>query len=284
LVLARVLHLNLDVPPSFAEVGLSQDTPHAMDVLLVEDNAINQKLAIVLLERWGHRVTVAENGEVALDWVAKHNFDVVLMDMMMPVMDGLEATRRIRALGTAAAKVPIVAMTANAMESDRERCLEAGMNEYISKPIKAQELLALLQKVGRSGIPTNAQADAKSASGSEGHSDFSFDFAFDYAAGLSAMDQEILEIIGQAFLDQWPDDIQKIRSTLAQGEPLPTLHTAHALKATMAMFGAEPASQLAARIESLAGQGDLQAIEALLGPFTAEVDHLRLALERSLAA
>ena len=76
--------------------------------------------------------------------------------------------------------------------------------------------------------------------------DFPQDFAFDYAAGLNAMDQEILEIIGQAFLDQWPDDIQKIRSSVARGEQLPILHSAHALKATMAMFGADPASQLAA--------------------------------------
>jgi HPt (histidine-containing phosphotransfer) domain-containing protein len=116
------------------------------------------------------------------------------------------------------------------------------------------------------------------------NSDFPQDFAFDYAAGLKAMDQEILEIIGQAFLDQWPEDIRKIRASLAQGEPLPTLHVAHALKATMAMFGADPASHLAARIEALAGQGDLQAIETLLVPFTAEVDHLRLALVRSVAA
>jgi CheY-like chemotaxis protein len=284
LVLARVLHLNLDVPPSFAELGVSEDVPRSMDVLLVEDNAINQKLAIVLLERWGHRVTVAENGELAVDWVSRHTFDVVLMDMMMPVMDGLEATRRIRAMETGASKVPIVAMTANAMESDRERCLEAGMDDYISKPIKAQELMALLQNVGRGATPATASSFIETTTEPAANSDFPQDFAFDYAAGLKAMDQEILEIIGQAFLDQWPEDIRKIRASLAQGEPLPTLHVAHALKATMAMFGADPASQLAARIEALAGQGDLQAIETLLVPFTAEVDHLRLALVRSLAA
>jgi PAS domain S-box-containing protein len=283
LVLARVLHLNLDVPPTFAEAGLSESASRTMDVLLVEDNAINQKLAIVLLERWGHRVTVAENGEVALDWVSRHTFDVVLMDMMMPVMDGLEATRRIRAMGTDAAKVPIVAMTANAMESDRERCIEAGMDDYISKPIKAQELLVLLQHVGRVGAPATALASVESEAAQEAGGDFPQDFAFDYAAGLKAMDQEILEIIGQAFLDQWPDDIRKIRTSLAQGEQLPALHTAHALKATMAMFGADPASQLAARIEKLAGQGDMHAIETVLLPFTTEVDYLRLALERSLA-
>jgi signal transduction histidine kinase/DNA-binding response OmpR family regulator len=283
LVLARVMHLNLDVPPSFAEVAVTQEAPRTLDLLLVEDNAINQKLAIALLERWGHRVTVAENGEVALDWVSKHTFDAILMDMMMPVMDGLEATRRIRAMETDATRVPIVAMTANAMESDRERCFEAGMDEYISKPIKSQELLALLQNLGRNGTHAVAPAIGESVSTQGADSNFPQDFAFDYAAGLKAMDQEILEIIGQAFLDQWPDDIQKVRATLAQGEQLPTLHTAHALKATMAMFGADPASQLAARIETLAGQGDLAAVEKLLPSFTTEVDFLRLALERTLS-
>ena len=283
LVLARVLHLNLDVPASFAKVNVSQEAPRALDLLLVEDNAINQKLAIALLERWGHRVTVAENGEVALDRVSKHTFDAILMDMMMPVMDGLEATRRIRAMETSAARVPIVAMTANAMESDRERCLEAGMDEYISKPIKAQELLALLQNLGRSGTHEVTPALVESVPAQAVNNDFPQDFAFDYAAGLNGMDQEILEIIGQAFLDQWPDDIQKIRASLSQGDQLPTLHTAHALKATMAMFGADPASQLAARVEALAGQGDLAAVGKLLPSFTAEVDFLRLALERSLS-
>jgi HPt (histidine-containing phosphotransfer) domain-containing protein len=184
---------------------------------------------------------------------------------------------------TDASKVPIVAMTANAMESDRERCLEAGMNDYISKPIKAQELLALLQNVGRNGTNAVTQTFVESAPAQAVESDFPQDFAFDYAAGLKGMDQEILEIIGQAFLDQWPEDIQKIRSSLAQSEALPTLHTAHALKATMAMFGADPASQLAARIEALAGQGDLGAVEKLLPSFTAEVDYLRLALERTFS-
>ncbi len=281
-VLARVLHLNLDVPPSFAEVGVSQDAPRTLDLLLVEDNAINQKLAIALLERWGHRVTVAENGQVALDWVSKHTFDVILMDMMMPVMDGLEATRHIRAKETAGSRIPIVAMTANAMESDRERCLEAGMDDYISKPIKAQELLALLQNVGRGGMPPFVSAALDATPEPIADNQVLQDFAFDYAAGLKAMDQEILEIIGQAFLDQWPDDIEKVFKSIAKGDQMPTLHTAHALKATMAMFGAEPASQLAARIETLAGLGDLPAIERLLPSFTTEVDHLRLALERAL--
>jgi len=281
-VLAQALQRGSEVPKSSSSsVARQQDAQRALDVLLVEDHAINQKLAITLLERWGHRVTVAENGEIATEQVAQHRYDVVLMDMMMPVMDGLEATRLIRAMEPPVCSVPIIAMTANAMESDRERCLAAGMNDYISKPIKAQELQELLQKVA---LQLAGEGDGTLPAVAPEQGDAPNDFAFDYEAGLVAMDQEILEIIGQAFLDQWPDDLQKMRANLQSGEPLPVFHTAHALKGTLAMFGADPASRLAAHIESLAGQGDLEPIARLLAPFVAEVDALRRALTRSLAA
>ncbi len=252
-----------------------------LDVLLVEDNKINQKLAMVLLERWGHRVTLVQNGKAALDQVSTHCFDVVLMDMMMPVMDGLEATRLIRALPGPNGQVPIIALTANAMESDRKRCMEAGMNEYISKPLKATELQAMLAKVVQPGVDSDSVPQVLDDQEMQLVPE---DFAFDYAAGLVAMDQEILEIIGQAFLDQWPDDIAKVRADLQAAQAVPVFHTVHALKATLAMFGADPASQLAARMERLAGQGDLAAIDSLLVPFVGEVELLRQALARSVSA
>ena len=104
--------------------------------MLVEDDLVNQKVALTLLERWGHRVAVAPNGLVALDMLAQNQYDVVLMDMMMPELDGLETVRRIRK-SEGDSHIPVIAMTANAQESDRERCLAAGMDDYISKPIKA---------------------------------------------------------------------------------------------------------------------------------------------------
>jgi PAS domain S-box-containing protein len=281
-VLAHTMHLLKTEPPHMAKVQAAKPAQRLLDVLLVEDNAINQKLATTLLERWGHRVTVAENGQLALDSMSRQTFDVVLMDMMMPVMDGLEATRLIRALPGANAGVPIVAMTANAMESDRERCLAAGMNDYISKPIKAQELQDLLQKVGGHGAGGTADAYGLGSSAAAQHNTLQ-DFAFDYDAGLTGMDQEILEIIGQAFLDQWPEDIRKIHTSLQVADALPVFHTAHALKATLAMFGADPASELAARLEQLAQAGNLAACGPLLQTLVAEVDFLRQALVRSLS-
>ena len=120
-----------------------------MTLLLVEDNIVNQRLAIALLERRGHRVTLAENGQAALEAAAATRFDAVLMDMQMPVMDGLEATRRLRAREavTGNPRLPVIAITANAMAQDRDDCLAAGMDDYLSKPIKVVELDAALARI-----------------------------------------------------------------------------------------------------------------------------------------
>ena len=121
---------------------------NGLRVLLVEDHPVNQKLAIKLLERDGHQVTLAQNGQEGFAAAVGETFDLVLMDVQMPVMDGLESARAIRAFerehGRAA--VPIAAMTANAMASDREACEAAGMNDFIAKPFKTAELRALLER------------------------------------------------------------------------------------------------------------------------------------------
>jgi PAS domain S-box-containing protein len=116
---------------------------HPLKIMLAEDNLVNQKLALKLLEQMGYRTDVAKSGAEVLQALKQQSYDLILMDVQMPEMDGLEATRRIRAQGL---KVHIVAMTANAMQGDREMCLAAGMNDYVSKPIQVQELQAALEK------------------------------------------------------------------------------------------------------------------------------------------
>ncbi len=135
-------------PPAEIAHVIPSSAKGALDVLLVEDNRVNQKMASMLLERRGYRVTVAENGQEAIETFASRKFAVVLMDMQMPVMDGIEATQKIRILEECGAlpHTPIIAMTANAMQGDRERCIEAGMDDYISKPIKSEQLMDCLTR------------------------------------------------------------------------------------------------------------------------------------------
>ncbi len=131
-----------DVPSPVNVPAEQHDRP--LDILLAEDNPVNQRLAVRLLERRGHRVTIAGNGRAAVELATTFPFDVVLMDVQMPIMDGLEATRHIRAHSPS---IPILAMTAHAMDGDRERCLAAGMNAYTSKPIRADELFAAIHSL-----------------------------------------------------------------------------------------------------------------------------------------
>ncbi|MBV5299628.1 MAG: response regulator [Rhodoferax sp.] len=245
--LARVLYGTSEKTVEPTRSPVSHDDQPSLDLLLVEDNIVNQKLAMVLLERWGHHVTVANDGQIALDMLARRRYDLVLMDMMMPVMDGLEATRRFR-LGEQGQRTPIVAMTANAMQGDRERCLQAGMDDYLSKPIEIVELQRILEIHGHESARQRAshdgaaqlepQADAQSG-------------AFDYAAALRSSDQEVVDIIAEIFIAQWPLDVQKMRQALERQDAVVLWHTAHALKGSLGMFGARPAVALAAELERM---------------------------------
>ena len=157
--IGSTFHFAIELPlaeaPASGAAGLCENalpaTAGNAEVLLVEDNRVNQKLATALLVRRGYRVTLAENGAQALELVTagKVPFDIVLMDMQMPVMDGLEATQHIRQFEADGGRrrLPIIAMTANAMQGDRETCVAAGMDDYISKPIRADELYALISQL-----------------------------------------------------------------------------------------------------------------------------------------
>jgi CheY-like chemotaxis protein len=143
-VLAQKVSLGTPVQEAEATpiISAPQAKARALHVLLVEDHPVNQMLARTLLKKWGYEVEVANNGQEAVDLFARQAWDLVLMDMLMPVMGGLEATRRIRASEPAGRHTPIIAMTANAMEADRLACLDAGMDAHVAKPFNA----AILQR------------------------------------------------------------------------------------------------------------------------------------------
>jgi CheY-like chemotaxis protein/HPt (histidine-containing phosphotransfer) domain-containing protein len=198
-----------------------------MDILVVEDHPVNQTLALTMLEKWGHRPTLAQDGLEALDKLSAHHYDLVLMDMQMPVMDGLEATRRFRAQETGV-RTPIVAMTANAMEGDRETCLAAGMDDYLSKPIRAADLLAFLERYAPVRTVINE---------------------FDYAGALAGEDREILEIVAEPFVEGFPKDVATMRNALATRDLAVLQRTAHSIKGNCGIFGATPMVKTARMIE-----------------------------------
>ncbi len=232
-----------------------------LDILLVEDNPINQKLAISLLEKWGHHVTLADHGQAALDRLAGDaRFDLVLMDMQMPVMGGIEATQRIRQreAENALPRLAIVAMTANAMQGDRETCLAAGMDDYLSKPIRAAELAEKLHRHAPPGRPGKADAETIPADAVAPAP------SFNYRAALQAMDAEIIEILAPAFLEHYPAELAALHAAIAAGDSTTAMRHAHGLKGTLAAFGAKPCERNAAKIETLAKAGDLPAARQFL--------------------
>lgn len=246
-----------------------------MDVLLVEDQLVNQKLAITLLQRWGHRVTLAVDGPQALSELAQRRFDLVLMDVMVPVMDGLEITRRFRAIEQGP-RTPIVAMTAGTLHGNRDRCLAAGMDDYIAMPFDAALLKTMLRRymtapMGEALLPRKIRAGDEIALplGSSN---------FDYAGALSRVDQDMVDIIADTFLAQWPLDLVKMQRSIANRDFEPLLHTAHALKGILPMFGAEPPVEWARKLETLAIKKDLTGADELMDALSRDVSALLAAL------
>ena len=218
-----------------------RELQRTLDILLVEDHPVNQKLAISLLEKWGHRVTLANHGQEALDILARRDVDLILMDMQMPVMGGVEATEKIREyeLRDGRGRTPIIAMTAAAMQSDKDACLAAGMDDYLAKPIRSKDLLEKLLAYG--GYPEEAKP-----------------CVFDYGEALRQADMETVEIIAQVFLDTWERDFNQLKSAVSNRDGPAAERSAHSLKGTLATFCAEPAARVVGDLELKARQGELE--------------------------
>ncbi|HEX5842862.1 MAG TPA: response regulator [Pseudomonas sp.] len=224
-------------------------------VLLVDDNELNQQVGSDLLEAAGIGVAVAENGQVALDMLAHNDYQLVLMDMQMPVMDGLTATRLIRA-NPRWAGLPVLAMTANAMSSDRELCLAAGMNAHLAKPIDPDELFGLLLK----WAPAPA-APARVASAAPqpvvDNSGFAPIAGVDVAAGMRRVlnKKASYESILRKFIQGQSDAPAHAQALLLQGQHAEAMRVLHTLKGTAATIGAEGLAEQTGVLEDALKQG-----------------------------
>ncbi len=219
-------------------------------ILLVEDNPVNQKLALLLLARIGYRADFANNGLEALHSVRRQRYDVVFMDMHMPEMDGLEATRRIRALDFHGSRPWIVALTANAMQEDRTICLAAGMDDFVSKPIQGQDLRRALLNV-----PEVKSNPAETESAPSGDSVT----VPDYLVEMLAEDADSAAELIQLFLEDTATSLNDMDAALTLGDPDRVSRLLHSIKGSSAQMGALTIANACAELERGAAAGNLSA-------------------------
>ncbi|MEM1096739.1 MAG: response regulator [Bacteroidota bacterium] len=222
-----------------------------LQILLAEDNPINQKVTLRMLERLGYHADIANNGAEAVEMLSEKAYDVILMDVMMPTMDGLEATRRIVHNWPREQRPRIVAVTANVMPGDRERCIEAGMDDYVPKPLRMQvleEQLRIAEALHEGWRNTEPEAAPAAEAPAD---DNVIDFAVLAELGemLGADDPEMLhELIGEFFTDA-ENLLDKIQETASHSDFHGLRRAAHTLKSSSAMFGALDFSERCRELE-----------------------------------
>jgi two-component system sensor histidine kinase/response regulator len=249
-------------------------TPHRrrLRILVAEDNPINQKLVLSLLKQQRHTVTLANNGQEAVAKATHGGFDLILMDVQMPLMSGLEATAAIRAQESAVPgrHVPIMAMTAHAMASDREMCLQAGMDGYVSKPIRLEELVAAIDGVsGASARPASRPPRKPSAATSALLSNF---------GGDPALLGEVIEMV----LADSPATEREVHRAVRAGDTAAVASAAHALKGTVGLFTKAGAYEAAAELEHAARHGEMSRFDATAARLSEEMTGLRRHLKKLL--
>jgi PAS domain S-box-containing protein len=255
-------------PPGVAAPG----GPRSLRVLVVEDNEFNQELALSLLKKWGHSAVLAGNGKAALAAWEKEPFDLILMDVQMPEMDGFAVTKAIRAKERATnSHVPIIALTAHAMKGDRERCLAAGMDAYASKPIRAAELFEVITR-----LLSSDAAGAKETSASDEPPGAVFDL--DTTLATVGGDREVLPQMVQWFLDRCPKVLEEIRDSVLRGDGAALERAAHKIKSTVGSFGALRCYEAAARLEELGRAGEVTGFQRAHGELEEAVGRLKEAL------
>jgi CheY-like chemotaxis protein/signal transduction histidine kinase/HPt (histidine-containing phosphotransfer) domain-containing protein len=255
-------------------------------ILLAEDNAVNRRVAVGLLEKRGYEVLTATNGREALATLEREQVDAVLMDVQMPEIGGLEATAAIRERERkSGGHLPIIAMTAHAMKGDRERCLAAGMDDYVSKPVRPSDLYAALERAVPRSVPARETAPAAAtvtitpapAAGSD-------DAPVDRTALLERLegDTQLMEEIIHLYHESCPDLLRELQEAAARRDAGAICRSAHALKGMVAHFGAPAATQALIDLEAMGRESRLEGLDGMLETALREVGRLTEALTRLL--
>jgi CheY-like chemotaxis protein/HPt (histidine-containing phosphotransfer) domain-containing protein len=242
------------MPPLITPDLSPPDRPRrALTILLAEDNSINRKFMTALLNKHGHRVVTAVNGQEAIDRVMEGGLDVVLMDVQMPVMDGVSATRRIRELQNEMCRIPIIALTAHALAGDRDRCIQAGMNDYVAKPVAPGRLFSALSQWVEPA-PSLSAASASCASQGEtapDPSDFPSMEGIDVRSGVNRMEGNVAPYLRlwQEFMDQFADSAKTLRRSLRSRQFEQAGRLMHAVRGAAGNLGANELHEIARDIE-----------------------------------
>lgn len=245
-------------------------TLRSLRILLAEDNAVNQRVATLMLERQGHTVVVVVSGRQAVEAIDREAFDVVLMDVQMPDMDGMAATAAIRQREAATRKrIPIIALTANAMKEDREKCLAAGMDGYVTKPLRPKDLEEALLEVMPAAVLREAGKKQERQDG------FVLGEAVRSVVGND--DGSLREVIA-LFRKSGVSLMDRIKDGLDKGDSRQVAMAAHSLKGAASMFGAESTADAAARLESMGNAGKLAGALEAFSALRAEMDQILAAI------
>jgi two-component system sensor histidine kinase/response regulator len=259
-----------------------RESQNRLKVLLAEDNAVNQLVALRLLERFGHTVTVAANGKKAVEAWSKGGFDAILMDVQMPEMNGWEATQEIRDRERSAGqRIPIIAMTAHAMKGDDERCFAAGMDDYLTKPIRTEELMATLEKIGsRKQAQQTRQEPVTTRKEKEKESE-----AIELAAALERLggDRGLYDELAEVFKKECPTFAAEMRKALDARDLKALERSAHTLRGASSNLGAVAVAEAALDLERLARSEELESAQGQLEILQKEIERLFSELEAQRA-
>lgn len=264
-------------PFNFSENDDSQPPRErsSFNILLAEDNMINQKVSLKILTIAGYNAVAVSNGLEAVKEVKKNNYDLILMDIQMPEVDGFTATNQIRALGDDKKDIPIVALTAHALMGDREKCMKAGMNDYISKPIIAQDLVNKIDDLLKVNKNNNKPANGKSK---RDNSIFDFDRLKKVSMGDFSFEQDLLS----TYVDDAEQKLEKLNELTVSGEIKKVVELAHTLKGASYSVGANKVGDEAYAIEISGKSNDLASVEERLSRLRLAISETKLTLEKYL--
>ncbi len=247
-------------------------------VPLAEDNAVNQAVVVGMLQKRGHRVTVAEDGHEAIAAIVNEAFDVVLMDVQMPHMGGFEATAAIRARDRSkGGHLPIIALTAHAMKGDRERCLEAGMDAYLTKPIKAKELVRTIEQLTSS---EGSEAEEVPADKGGAPAVFNRSAALEYVGGDTALLNEVVRL----YRKEGPGLLKEIRDALSCDDTERVQRAAHRLQGSIVTLGGAAASNAAGRLEEHGAENQLEEARGAFADLEREIERFESELQSLVEA